>query len=156
MKADFAFIADYAAERAGAVGAMGIGIDTLVVPQLPATHPHIFMVVQFRCSTEERELHQITLKLVDCYGETLLNQQGAVDFSAAPPETESVARLIFGLYMLRFSKLGQYHFVVEEKGCVLAKIPLLIIQAGGAPMAPPPIPARGPSRRRGGGPIGRG
>ena len=149
MKADYAFLADYAAERAGAVGAMGIGIDTLMTPQLPTTHPHIFLVLQLRCPIHERARHTIDLKVVGAGGEIILAQQGGVDFTTLPAGQEGVARLVFGFYLITFPKAGPYHFVVREGETVIANLPLLVLQSSGEPPAPPAQPREPRKRRRG-------
>ena len=127
MKLDYAFISDYATERSGSVSALGIGIDTLLSPQTPTTHPHVFLVVQLRCDAGERKLHNITVEAKDESGQAFLSQEGGVDFRAVPSTQDGVARLVFGFYLITFQTAGQYTFVLREGDTVFCEVPLLVV-----------------------------
>lgn len=127
MKLDYAFISDYATERSGSVSALGIGIDTLLSPQTPTTHPHVFLVVQLRCEADERKLHHITVEAKDESGQAFLSQEGGVDFRAVPSTQDGVARLVFGFYLITFQTAGQYKFVLREGDNVFCEVPLLVV-----------------------------
>jgi hypothetical protein len=137
MKLDYAFISDYATERGGSVSALGIGIDTLVSPQVPTTHPHIFLVVQLRCEKNERNLHNIAVEAIDESGVAFLSQEGGVDFRAVPLSQDGVARLVFGFYLITFPTTGRFRFVLREGDSVLCEVPLMVVVPQSEQDSPP-------------------
>lgn len=128
VQCDFSFLADYASEKGGYVTAHGIGVDFLTAPSLPATHPHIYLVAQFRCPAEEIGAKNLVLRLTDSSGQTILEQAGTIQFAPAGVSDSSVARLVLGFHMITFHATGRNDFHVEVDGHALARLPFTIFE----------------------------
>lgn len=137
MQCDYAFLSDFASDRAGYVAAVGVGIDSLVAPQMPATHPHIFLVAQLRCHASEIGVKQMKIRLIDAQNNAVIEQSGQATFGKPDRGEYSVARLVLGFYMLTFQQYGSFNFTIEVEGKELARMPFQVLnppqQAGGNP-----------------------
>jgi hypothetical protein len=130
MQCDYAFLSDFASDRAGYVTAVGVGIDSLVAPQVPATHPHIFLVAQLRCHIKEVGVKQMKIRLIDA----LIEQSGQATFGKPERGEFAVARLVLGFYLLTFQQYGSLNFIIEVEGKELARLPFQVLappQSGG-------------------------
>ena len=131
---DFAFLADFAAERGGFITAHGVGIDSLVAQQLPASHPHVYIVVQFRCPAAEIGSKPLALRLHDDAGVMVMEQTGQATFLQPAFGDSSIARLVLGFHMLTFKTFGTSVFTVELDGREMARLPFNVVPA---PVAQP-------------------
>ena len=129
---DFAFLADFAAERGGFITAHGLGVDNLIAPQVPISHPHLYLVAQFRCPASETGTKTLNLRLLDETGTVILDQTGQANFQPPTVGTSSVTRLVMGFHMLAFNAYGTNQFFVDLDGQTLAQLPFRI--------SPPPVP----------------
>ena len=125
---DFAFLADFAAERGGFITAHGVGIESLVAAQLPASHPHVYIVAQFRCPASEVGSKPLALRLHDDVGTLVMEQTGHANFVQPSVGDSSIARLVLGFHMLSFKTFGTSIFTVEVDGRELARLPFMVLQ----------------------------
>jgi hypothetical protein len=126
---DFAFLADFAAERGGFITAHGVGIDSLMAATLPASHPHLYLVIQFRCPVKELGSKNLVLRLHDDKGQVVLEQTGQANFQPPAYGDSSVARLVLGFHMVMFKTFGTSVFSVELDGKKMASLPFHVLQA---------------------------
>jgi hypothetical protein len=145
MQCDYAFLSDFASDRAGYVAAVGVGIDSLVAPQVPATHPHIFLVSQLRCHVSEVGVKQMKIRLLDAQNNAVIEQAGQASFGKPERGEYSVARLVLGFYLLTFQSYGSFFFTIEVEGKELARLPFQVLappqQAGSNPfLVKPQVP----------------
>lgn len=148
MIVDHAFLSDFASERSGYVGAMGIGIDTILAQELPTVHPHVFLVAQLRSSKDERGTFPLGLQFFDPDEKVLINQEGQVHFENAPEDRDGVARLVFGFYMLPLNRAGRYFFRIHDGKNVLSDVPLTVIVPDISPRPGAPSVRSKPSRKK--------
>ncbi len=128
MRCDYAFLCDFASDKGNSINALGIGYDLLLAPQLPATHPHFFLVSQLRASVVEVGKKSLGVRLIDEDGQVLLAQDGQLQFERPLYGTESVARLVLGFYMVQIPKYGAYSFHVTVEGLEMARIPFTVVK----------------------------
>ena len=132
MQCDYAFLSDFASDRAGYVACVGVGIDSLVAPQMPATHPHIFLVAQLRCHVREIGVKQMKIRLIDSNNQAVIEQAGQATFGKPDRGEYAVARLVLGFYLLTFQQYGSFNFTIEVEGKELARLPFQVLAPQGA------------------------
>ncbi len=126
MDIDFAFICDYA-EVAGKIYAVGIGIDTLFVPQLPGTHRGFYLVVQMRASIVEAGQKDIAVRLIDGDGSNVIEPlTGQFVIPMTEGRLESIGRIALGLQNLQFQRLGPHSIHVLVQGEEKVRIPFTV------------------------------
>lgn len=134
MKADFAFICDYA-EATGKINALGIGFDNIYAAKLPFKYPHFSLVVQLRASSVESGQKTIKVNLIDEDGKdvlpTLTNQ---VNIPKPESGTSSIARFVIEFGNVEFKHHGAYSICMAVDGMELAVIDFNI--------SPPPSGSR--------------
>ncbi|GMU56129.1 hypothetical protein DYH09_06810 [bacterium CPR1] len=131
MTLDFAFLCDYA-DATGKVNALGIGVDSIYAPQVPARHPQFFVVVQMRASVVEAGARSFTVCLIDADGRSLLEQNGQFELARPVGGTETNARLVMGFYNVEFPRFGRYSFHIAVDRTELVRIPLNVLPIPGA------------------------
>ena len=122
MELDFAFICDYA-EVGGRINALGIGLDTIFTKELPARHPHLHVVAQFRTSITEAGQKRLGIQLIDADGKPVIPPlEGIVDIR--PPEAgiEAKGRMGVGLDNVTFEQYGDYSLHILIDGNLLRSI----------------------------------
>src|SRR5258705_14000569 len=137
MHLDFAVVADYAlVDQTGKMSVLGI-FQHIWVPQFPAMHPRLHLVLRLKGRRTEVGEHQVQIKLLDDADGELLGGSGTVNFAEPPAgvtEIEAAAVLVFDG---PFPPPGQYRFPTTLGGEPQAKVP---IPLSPMPPAPPPPP----------------
>jgi hypothetical protein len=137
MKVPFAFLADFAvAHPDGKIYVIGGGWDTILVGSLPATHPHLSLVLKFEFTPAECGLqHTITIHPLDADGAPFLQ---VTTMQAVPQKNPQYPRLPVGLqYVLNvqglmLTKEGEYIFSILVDGQEAASIPIRVARGEGS------------------------
>ncbi len=116
MKLDFAFICDYA-EVTGKINAMGIGFDTIHAPQVPWTHPLLFLVMQTRATVAEVGEKKLEVHLIDDDGQAVIPPLKG-KFTVPKPDSgvETIGRVSLALRNVSFPRYGAYSLRVALDG----------------------------------------
>src|SRR5258707_8922306 len=140
MHLDFAVVADYAlVDQSGKMSVLGI-FQHIWVPQFPAMHPRLHLVLRLKGKRTEVGEHQVQIKLLDEDDAELLGGSGTVNFAEPPAgvtEIEAAAVLVFDV---PFSRAGQYGFESTEVRERMATGPIIGSQKATAQGANPPPP----------------
>src|SRR5260221_8347852 len=144
MHLDFGVVADYAVvDQAGKMSVLGI-FQHIWVPQFPAMHPRLHLVLRLKGRRTEVGEHQVQIKLLDDADGELLGGSGTVNFAEPPAgvtEIEAAAGLVFDL---PFPRAGQDRFEITVDRERKANVPITVSQMPTAPaQAPSPPPAPG-------------
>src|SRR5947208_15237327 len=84
MHLDFAVVADYAlVDQSGKMSVLGI-FQHIWVPQFPAMHPRLHLVLRLKGKRTEVGEHQVQIKLLDQEDVELLGGSGTVNFAEPP------------------------------------------------------------------------
>ena len=129
MDIDFAFICDYA-ELGAKINALGIGFDTIYAREVPATHPHFYLVAQIRASVAEVGDKAIEIRLIDADGADVIPPiSGTFNIPRPPPATtESLGRIVVAFNSVPFPRYTQYSLHVVIQGREMVRIPLRVMQ----------------------------
>src|SRR5262245_25615071 len=137
---DFAVVADYAlVDQSGKMSVLGI-FQHIWVPQFPAMHPRLHLVLRLKGRRTEVGEHQVQIKLMDEEDAELLGGSGTVNFAEPPAgvtEIEAAAVLVFDV---PFPRAGQYRFEITVDGERKATVPITVSQMPVSPVHPPPTP----------------
>ena len=137
---DFAVVADYAlVDQSGKMSVLGI-FQHIWVPQFPAMHPRLHLVLRLKGRRTEVGEHQVQIKLMDEENTELLGGAGTVNFAEPPAgitEIEAAAVLVFDV---PFPHAGQYRFEITVDGERKATVPITVSQMPTATVQPPPPP----------------
>src|ERR1051326_9094435 len=140
MHLDFAVVADYAlVDQSGKMSVLGI-FQHIWVPQFPAMHPRLHLVLRLKGKRTEVGEHQVQIKLLDEDNVELLGGSGTVNFAEPPAgitEIEAAAVLVFDV---PFPRAGQYRFEITVDGERKATVPITVSQMPTAPAQPPSAP----------------
>src|SRR5437667_10113749 len=112
------------------------------VPQFPAMHPRLHLVLRLKGKRTEVGEHQVQIKLLDEEDAELLGGSGTVNFAEPPAgvtEIEAAAVLVFDV---PFPRAGQYRFEITVDGERKATVPITVSQM--LPSAAPPSSPKAP------------
>ncbi len=115
MKADFAFVCDYA-EISKKINALGIGFDTIYSDKLPCNHPFFSFVFQLRANVVEQGEKNLEIRLIDEDGKDVIPPlQGKISVGKPQSGTDSIVRVATQLNNVAFPNYGTYsiHAVVD-------------------------------------------
>src|SRR3989441_12112240 len=139
MHLDFAVVADYAlVDQSGKMSVLGI-FQHIWVPQFPAMHPRLHLVLRLKGKRTEVGEHQVQIRLMDEEDAELLGGSGTVNFAEPPAgvtEIEAAAVLVFDVPV---PHAGEYRFEITVDGERKATRPIT-----GAPMPPNAAPPSSP------------
>jgi hypothetical protein len=137
---DFAVVADYAlVDQSGKMSVLGI-FQHIWVPQFPAMHPRLHLVLRLKGKRTEVGEHQVQIKLMDDEDAELLGGAGTVNFAEPPAgvtEIEAAAVLVFDV---PFPHAGQYRFEITVDTERKATVPITVSQMPPMPASTPPQP----------------
>src|SRR5512145_1450976 len=110
MHLDFAVVADYAlVDQSGKMSVLGI-FQHIWVPQFPAVHPRLHLVLRLKGRRTEVGEHAVTIGLKDPQSREILRGDGMVQIGEPPAgvtEVEAAAILVFDVPL---ETAGAYHF----------------------------------------------
>ncbi len=96
-----------------------------MVGQFPGVHPRAHLVLHLRGRRTEVGSHQVTVRLVDPNGDSLLEQSGTMEVNEpAAGVTDLDAPLVL-VFDLPLSVAGDYAFQVLLDGVEAARVPFL-------------------------------
>lgn len=126
MDVDFAFLCDSAQESGGKVHALGIGIDGIFAPTLPATHS-VVLVAQFRYWAAEAGTRSLAVRLIDADGHAMSAADGQIMFGDTADNPTGVARLLLTLAALPFEHYGDHAVTISIADDEMVRLPLRIM-----------------------------
>jgi len=107
MEVDFAFLCDYA-DAVGKLNALGIGIDTLYLPEVPGLHNGFFAVLRLRFLSTESGTKDVKVCILGPDGENVVPPfQGTLSVDVRGATTHAT-QMVFRFQPLRFEKYGPY------------------------------------------------
>ncbi len=126
MNVDFAVICDYAiVDQYGKLSVLGI-FQHIWVPQLPAVHPRLHLVIRLKGKRTEVGQHDVRIRLCSEGGQEVLSGDGRVTFAEPPAgitEVEAGAVLMFDV---PFASAGKYRFEITVNGEIKTQVPLTV------------------------------
>lgn len=128
MDVDLALLADAATiDASGKLNILGI-FDTISVPQLPAQHPHVSLVLRFSASVSEAGAHQVDIRLIDPERKEVVHMGGEVQVAPGPARTGGRIRVpqVVNIDRLLFEAAGRYTFEISVDGEHQAGVPLTV------------------------------
>src|SRR5438552_15031328 len=96
------------------------------VPQFPAMHPRLHLVLRLKGKRTEVGEHQVQIKLLDEDDAELLGGSGTVNFAEPPAgvtEIEAAAALVFAV---PFPPAWQYRFEITAAAQRKASVPITV------------------------------
>src|SRR6266496_356540 len=121
MHLDFAVVADYAlVDQSGKMSVLGI-FQHIWVPQFPAMHPRLHLVLRLKGKRTEVGEHQVQIKLMDDADTELLGGSGTVNFAEPPAgvteiEAAAVLVLLLAAALALGFDLGGYPLFDPDEG----------------------------------------
>ena len=131
MDVAFAFACDYA-DNSNKLTAVGIGFDTIVAPEIPASRPSLYTVAAFRFRALEAGKKNFEVHVVNADGGDIVPPLQA-ELEVGRPNAGyqyRTHRIALGLHGLVFDAYGDYEISWLIDGHEVALIPLKV--------APPP------------------
>ena len=129
MRIDLALVCDYALiDQFGKLSMLGV-FENLWIPQFPAVHPRVHLVVRLKGKRTEIGDHTIRIRFVSDEGKEIINGDGVVTFNEPPAgitEIESGTVLVFDLPL---EKVGKYQFEVLVDQDLNATVPITVSQS---------------------------
>lgn len=129
MNVEFAFLCDSAQESGGKIHALGIGLESITAPRVPAMLPTVTVVAQMRYSIAEAGKKALAIRAVNADGQNIVDPiDREIEFPMPPRRTTNTGRLIIALTSVRFESYGDYSVHVALNGSEIARLPLTVVQ----------------------------
>jgi hypothetical protein len=134
MDLDFAFLADAADVASSKLYVLGGAFDTVYVPQFPATHPALAVVLRLLLGPLDLDRkHKLDIVLLDADGRTIASAPTELTV-ARSPDLPAGWKQPFTLPLrflnTPFQHPGHYSIEILVNGTMLKTIPLRVLQAG--------------------------
>jgi hypothetical protein len=128
MDIEFAFVCDYADPSAGKLHALGIGFDTLYVPQFPGVHRGFSLVVKLRANVVEAGQKDIGIRLINADGNDVIPAiSGQFAVAMREGQVEGIGQFVINLQNLEFRHQGPHSLHVVVQGQEMVRIPFNVI-----------------------------
>ena len=108
MRVDFAFLCDAATEAGGKLNALGIGVDRLLVRELPQTHRRLVVVTRVWFDAEDAGEQPFAIELIG-------------------PDGNNVAPKVQGQLNVQFKSVGPHEAKLSIGGGEVAVLPLEVV-----------------------------
>lgn len=129
MEVDFAFLCDYADGFSRKLHALGVGIDTLHLKEVPGIHNGFFAVIQFRFMSTEAGTKDIDLRMLDPDGRDVVPPfRGKLEALSPPGATEATARWVMRFQPLKFDTWGSHAVVWLVQGQEAKRLTFRVVQ----------------------------
>ena len=133
MDVAFAFLCDYADTTGPKMTAVGVGLDTIHAPQVPAKHHLMYAVAGFTFTRAETQSgrKQVGIHIVDADGEPVMPALN-LDVSLTAPQSGynyRTQRVALALQGLTFRKYGDYSVSWLVDGTEVKTLPLKVVQS---------------------------
>ena len=130
MNVEYAFLCDYA-DPGAKLTAVGIGIDSIYAPSVPAQRPQLFAVLCLRFTLNEtRRSKAFEMFLQDADGQNVIPPIAVTAEVPSPGAgmTHRTHRLVHGMYGLSFQKFGDYQVSWVMDGTEVHTVHFRVIQ----------------------------
>jgi hypothetical protein len=128
MQVDFAFLCDAANESAGKLNALGIGIDRLLVRELPQVHRRLLVVTRVSFEPEDAGEQAFVIELVGPDGcEVAPMVQGQLNVQMGESGSGARASLIIEIANATFRSMGPHEAKLSIGGDEVTVLPLEVI-----------------------------
>ena len=128
MQIDFAFLCDAATEAAGKLNALGIGIDRLIVRELPQTHRRLVVVTRVSFEPEDAGDQSFVIELVGPDGREVAPMvQGQLNVQMGEGAGGARANIIIEIANALFSSMGPHEAKLSIGGSEVAVLPLEVV-----------------------------
>ena len=127
MEVKFAFLCDFAEESGGKVHALGIGVDQIQTPVVPATHPQLSVVVAFSYAGSDTGTQPLAIRIIDADGHGIIPPIDGELTLNDPGGAVGQGRVLFQLTGLQFQRYGDYAIEVAIAGVSVASLPLRVV-----------------------------
>ena len=125
MHVEFAFLCDAATEAAGKLNALGIGIDRLIVTELPQHHRRLTLVTRIAFEPEDAGEHTFGIELIGPDGAAVAPPvQAQMNIQLSEPAQASRANVLIELANPRFTVVGPHEAKASLDGVELFALPL--------------------------------
>lgn len=125
MDVEFAFLCDAATESAGKLNALGIGIDRLMLTELPQHHRRLTLVTRIAFEPEDAGEHQIGIELIGPDGTAVAPPvEAQLQIQVADPSQGARANVMIELANPRFTIVGPHEAKVSLDAVELFALPL--------------------------------
>lgn len=106
-------LADFASVAEGKLNILGV-FDEIKAATLPAVHPQMALVAQFRAGRNESGTYKLTVRVIDEDGKKLFDATG--DMNIDDQFQEKTLNNVFMIHGLKFEKYGEYSVVALING----------------------------------------
>ncbi len=131
MKIDFAFLSDAATEAGGKLNALGIGIDRVVVRELPQAHPQLALVTRVAFDLEDSHQQSFSIELIGPDGRRVTPLvQGEFKVRADEASGISRANIIVQIANAKFTTAGPHEAKLTVGGAEVVALPLEVVLGG--------------------------
>lgn len=128
MQVEFAFLCDVATEAGGKLNALGVGIDRLMVSELPMTHRRLTVVTRIAFDRQDAGPRQFTIQLVGPDGvEVAPAVRGEMQVQVEDEANGTRANMIIEIANAQFSSVGPHEAKLTMDGTELLALPLEVI-----------------------------
>ena len=128
MQVDFAFLCDAATEAGGKLNALGIGIDRLIVRELPQAHRRLVVVTRVSFELEDAGEQAFVIQLIGPDGSDVAPMvQGQLNVQMAEGAGGTRANMIIEIANAQFSSVGPHEAKLSLGGDEVAVLPLEVM-----------------------------
>lgn len=128
MRVDFAFLCDAATEAGGKLNALGIGIDRLLVRELPQTHRRLVVVMRVSFEPEDAGEQPFVIELIGPDGSNVSPVvQGQLNVQMAEGAGGTRANMIIEIANAEFKSVGPHEAKLSIGGGEVAVLPLEVV-----------------------------
>lgn len=125
MRVELAFLCDVATEAGGKLNALGIGIDRLILSELPQQHRRLTVVTRIAFEPEDAGERRFAIELIGPDGSPVTPRvEGAMQVQFGDPPQTSRANILIELANPRFTVAGPHEAKLSLDGVELAALPL--------------------------------
>jgi uncharacterized protein DUF6941 len=128
MRVDFAFLCDAATEAGGKLNALGIGIDRLLVRELPQTHRRLVVVTRVSFQAEDAGEQSFAIELIGPDGSNVAPMvQGQLNVQLTEGAGGTRANMIIEIANAQFKSVGPHEAKLSIGGGEVAVLPLEVV-----------------------------
>ena len=125
MQVELAFLCDAATEAGGKLNALGIGIDRLILSELPQHYRRITLVTRIAFEPEDAGERRFAIELIGPDGNAVAPRtDGVLQVQFGDPPQTSRVNVIIELANPRFTVAGPHEAKLSLDGIELVALPL--------------------------------
>jgi len=128
MRVEFSFLCDAATESAGKLNALGIGIDRLIVRELPRAHRRLVVVTRVAFEPEDAGPKPFVIELIGPDGKEVAPRvDGQLDVQFGEGASTARANIIIEIANAMFSSVGPHEAKLSLGSEEIAVLPLEVV-----------------------------